>query len=408
MLGANAFSRWSTMPRTSSSFPTVTLKPGEERRLRRGHCWAYANEIDRAPGGILTGDTVVLASSRGQTLGAALWNPASLIRARLFARRPVGFAEHIDGALSRALSLREQLYGAPHYRLVYGESDGLPGLTVDRYGPLLVAQLTSAVSEAHAPALVAALAALPGVRGLVLRRDGAVRRKEKLPREEPESVGEIPELAWAEEGGLRFQLDPLGGLKGGWFWDQRDNRAWLRSVARGRRVLDLFCHSGGFALQAAAGGAAQVLGLDRSEPALALARASADANHLRDRCRFQALELMRTGKGGPGWPHGEWDLVVLDPPALAKDRDEAEAALGAYEHLNRRAAGRVAPGGVLLSCSCTYPVEPRVWRGRVLRAVAKAGRQARIVYRGGQGSDHPELPGMPETRYLEVLGLQLD
>lgn len=397
------------MPKTTSSLPVVTLKPGEERRLRRGHCWAYDAEIRRAPGGLRAGDSVILVDDRGQQLGSALWNPASLIRARLFSRRAVDYREHVGEAVGKALALRELLYGgSPNYRLIYGESDGLPGLTVDRYGPLLVAQLASAVSEAHAPALVAALEAVPGVRGLILRRDGSVRRKEKLPREEPELLGEIPDPAWAEEGGLRFVLDPVGGLKGGWFWDQRDNRAWLRGVARGRRVLDIFCHSGGFALQAAAGGASQVLGLDRSEPALALARASADANRLRERCRFQALELMRPGKGGPGWPHGQWDLVVLDPPALAKERDEAESALGAYEHLNRRAAGRVAPGGILLTCSCTYPVEERVWRGRVLRAVGKAGRQARVIYTGGQGGDHPELPGMPETRYLKVLGLQLD
>ncbi len=391
-----------------SVLPVVTLLPGEERRLRRGHCWAYAGEIAEAPEGLAAGDSVLLVDARGEAVGAALWNPQSLIRARLYARRPLAYAEHLPLALARALDLRERLYGAPQYRLVYGEADGLPGLTVDRFGALLVVQLASAVSEAHAPTLVELLLGLPGVRGLVLRRDAGVRRKEGLAELPPEVAGELPAAAWAEEAGLRFAIDPVGGLKGGWFWDQRDSRAWLRRVARGRRVLDLFCHSGGFGLQAAAGGAETVLGLDRSEPALALARTSAEANGLSKRCRFAALDLMHAGKGAPGWPHGDWDLVVLDPPALAKERGEVEGALGAYTHLNRKAAGRVAPGGILLTCSCTYPIEEHLWQGHVLRAVAKAGRPLRLLYRGGQAADHPVLPGMPETRYLSVLALQLD
>lgn len=391
-----------------AELPVVTLLPGEERRLRRGHCWAYAGEIAAAPEALAAGDSVLLVDARDEALGSALWNPQSQIRARLFARRPLDFATHLPQALARALDLRERLYAAPQYRLVFGEADGLPGLTVDRFGTLLVAQLASAASEAHAAAIADALLALPGVSGLVLRRDAGVRRKEGLAESPPEVHGAPPAEAWAEEGGLRFAIDPLGGLKGGWFWDQRESRAWLRAVARGRRVLDLFCHSGGFALQAAAGGAEAVLGLDRSEAALALARQSALANSIGKRCRFAALDLMQSGKGKAGWPHGEWDLVVLDPPALAKERGEIEGALGAYTHLNRKAAGRVAPGGILLTCSCTYPIEEHIWQGHVLRAVAKSGRHARLIYRGGQGGDHPVLPGMPETRYLSVLALQLD
>ena len=388
--------------------PEVVLRPREERRLRRGHCWAYDGEIAEAPAELAAGDSVALLDSRGGFVGSALWSPDSRIRARLFARRPLDYSAHLPNAVAAAHALRERVHPGGQHRLLYGESDGLPGLTADRYGPLVVLQLNSQVAEAHADRVAGLLMELPGVHGLIVRRDGAVRRKEGLPLVEPETLGELPEAAWAEEGGLRFALDPLGGMKGGWFWDQRDNRAWLRRIAAGARVLDLFCHTGGFALQAAAGGAAQVLGLDRSEPALALARANAEANGLADRCRFKALDLMRGGKGAPGWPHGDWEIVVLDPPALAKGRGDAKAALDAYLHLNRKAAGRVAPGGILISCSCTYPVEESLWQGAVLRAVRKAGRQARILYRGGQGADHPVLPGMPETRYLSVLALQLD
>ncbi len=393
---------------SKAKLPDVILKPREERRLRRGHCWAYDGEIAEAPDGLAAGDSVALIDSRGAFLGAALWSPDSRIRARIYARRPVHYSEHLPRAIAAAHALRERIHPGGHYRLLYGESDGLPGLTADRYGSFAVLQLNSQVAEAHAAPIADLLLDLPGMEALVIRRDGAVRRKEGLPLAEPETRGSAPIEAWAEENGLRFALDPVGGMKGGWFWDQRDNRAWLRRAAAGARVLDLFCHTGGFALQAAAGGAAEVLGLDRSEPALALARESAAANGLAERCRFKALDLMRGDKGAPGWPHGDWEIVVLDPPALAKGRGDAKAALDAYLHLNRKAAGRVAPGGILISCSCTYPVEEHVWQGTVLRALRKAGRRARILHRGGQGADHPVLPGMPETRYLGALALQLD
>ena len=171
-------------------------------------------------------------------------------------------------------------------------------------------------------------------------------------------------------------------------------------------LLWYFGVGGGFGIRAAAAGASEMLGLDRSEPALGVARASAKAAGLGRRCRFQTIDLFG-GAGARGWPKGSWDLVVLDPPALCKSRGETKAALGAYDHLNRKAAGRVGPGGILLSCSCTYPVTEEVWQGTVLRALRRAGRPGRVIHRGGQGADHPVLPGMPETRYLKVLAIQL-
>lgn len=393
---------------TASSLPIVSLRPREERRLRRGHRWVYAGEIAAEPERLPAGATVLVEDATGRPLGSALYSPGQPLRARLFSAAALDFAAHLPDALARAHALRARLCPGEHHRLVFGESDALPGFTVDRFGALAVLQVNSGVAEAHAEALADALLALPGLAGLVIRRDAAVRRLEGLSDREPELRGIVPEEAWAEEGGLRCAFDPRGGMKGGWFWDQRDHRAWLRGVAHGARVLDLFCHTGGFALQAAAGGAGSALGLDRSEPALALARSSAAANGLGKRCRFQALDLMKGGKGVAGWPHGDWDIVVLDPPALAKGRGDAKAALDAYTHLNRKAAGRVAPGGLLLSCSCTFPVTEEAWQGTVLRALRKTGRRARIVHRGGQGADHPVLPGMPETRYLKALVLQLD
>jgi len=386
--------------------PRVQLRPKEDRRIRGGHCWIYESEIAAAPADLAAGGTALVCDARGEPLGSALWNPRSRIRARLFCRGARDFAGFVPEALTQALALRAAFYDRPYYRLIYGESDGFPGLTVERFGALLVAQLASAAIEPHAGRLAESLLALPGVTGLILRRDAAVRTREGLALLEPEIQGRMPEKIHVEEGSLSFALDPESGLKSGWFFDQRESREWVRARAAGRRVLDLFCHSGGFALQAAAGGAKAVLGIDRSEEALDLARASARINDLAERCRFQALDLFG-GQGASGWPHGEWDLIVLDPPALAKGRGDLKSALGAYQHLNLKAISRVAPGGLLLTCSCTHPIEESVWQGTVLRAVHKAGRQARILYRGGQGPDHPVLPGMPETRYLKVLGLQI-
>jgi len=389
---------------SKADLPRVILRPREDRRLRRGHCWVYDGEIAEAPEGLAAGDSVLVTDAAGRPVGSALWNPGSRIRARLFDRGAANYRAVLPELLARALALREAVYGEPHYRLLYGESDGTPGVTADRYGGLVVAQLASAVAESHAGELADALLALPGVGSLVLRRDAPVREREGLALLPPEARGPVPETPEALEGGLRCRFDALGGMKGGWFWDQRESRAWLRRLATGKRVLDLFCHAGGFALQAAAGGAVEALGLDRSEEALALARESARLNGLD--CRFRAMDLFG-GAGAPGWPHGRWDLVVLDPPALAKSRGDARQALGAYEHLNKKAAARVEAGGVLLTCSCTYPVEETVWQGTVLRALARAGRRARVLHRGGQGPDHPVLPGMPETRYLKVLAVQL-
>ncbi len=388
--------------------PVVRLKRREDRRLRRGHRWVFASEIegDSETSALQTGCSVLIADSEGRAIGSALWNEESLIRARLFSQRKASFDKLLPELVAGALSLRERLYAVSHYRLVYGESDGLPGLTVDRFGPLLVAQIASACMEAHAELLTQTLLSLPGISALVIRRDAAVRGKEGLKSCEPELLGSLPDDVHAEEGGLRFELDPLGGMKGGWFWDQRDNRNWLAGVANGSTVLDLFCHTGGFGIRAAAGGASSVLGLDRSEAALALAGTSAKKAGLGDICRFKTIDLFG-GAGARGWPKGGWDLVVLDPPALTKNRRDTKGALGAYDHLNRKAAGRVAPGGILLSCSCTYPIEETVWQGSVLRAMHRAGRQARIIHRGGQAADHPVLPGMPETRYLKTLALQL-
>ena len=390
------------------ALPTVKLMPREDRRLRGGHCWVYSTEIEDASEAtdLIAGASVRVVDSEGRTLGSALWNPASKLRARIFDRGESQFESQLPQRLAQALALRERIFAKPHYRLVYGESDGLPSLTVDRYGDLLVAQLASYAIEAHAELLRDALLALPGVSSVVFRHDASVRGKEGLAAASPELFGAPLDSPHAQEGGLRFAIDPLGGMKGGWFWDQRGSRNWFAGMARGQKVLDLFCHTGGFGIRAAAAGASEMLGLDRSGPALTTARANAKAARLDRSCRFQEIDLFG-GAGARGWPKGSWDLVVLDPPALCKGRGEVEAALGAYDHLNRKAAGRVAHGGILLSCSCTSPVTEEVWQGTVLRALRRAGRSCRILYRGGQGADHPVLPGMPETRYLKVLAIEL-
>jgi 23S rRNA (cytosine1962-C5)-methyltransferase len=395
-------------PKDWDQLPLIRLGKREDRRLRRGHRWIYEQEIADDPRltALATGASVIIADSEGRPVGTALWNAESKIRARLFTARAAAFPQMLPDLLAKALALRERLYPESHYRLIFGESDGMPGLTVDRFGAVLVAQIASAAMEAHAAALGDALLDLPGVSALVLRRDAAVRAKEGLASVAPELRGELPDSLFAAEGGLRFSIDPLGGMKGGWFWDQRDSRSWLSAIAKGCRVLDLFCHTGGFGIRAAKSGAGAGRRVVRSEPALAMARESAALAGLSSICRFKAIDLFG-GPGEPGWPKGHWDLVVLDPPALTRSRRDVKTALGAYDHLNRKAAGRVAPGGILLSCSCTFPIEETVWQGCVLRALRRAGRQARVIHRGGQGADHPVLPGMPETRYLKVLGIQL-
>jgi 23S rRNA (cytosine1962-C5)-methyltransferase len=308
----------------------------------------------------------------------------------------------VRARLAAALALRDRLYpGQPHYRLVHAEADGLPGLILDRYGEAVALQANTAGMDRLTPQIVAALRDLIGSRRIVSRNDSAVRGLEGLPEEVRALLGEDG-AATAEEGGLRFRVDLLGGQKTGWFFDQRENRGRVAALADGATVLDAFCHTGGFGLRCAAAGASRVVLLDRSEHALALAQESAAENGLAGRVearRGEALEMLeRMASAGE-----RYDIVIADPPAFAKARKDQPAALRGYGRLARSAAALVAPGGFLFIASCSHHVAPGEFADAVLHGIFRARREARILFQGGAGPDHPVHPALPESAYLKAM-----
>ena len=384
--------------------PSLRLKPHEDRRLRAGHLWIYSNEIDirHSPlAGFEPGALCRVEDARGNALGIATINPRALLCARLLSSR-ADLTIDLDWMSSRlraALSAREAVFSEPFYRLVYGEADGLPGLVVDRYDDVLVAQLATAGMEQLKPLVIEALSSLLSPRGILFRNDVAMREAEALPLY-AEAVGEVPDTVEIAEAGVRFQVPLRGGQKTGWFFDQHDNRDRLGRYARGADVLDVFSYVGAWGVRAMAFGAAQVACIDASAQALALAAINGEANGSPiETLHGQALDVMQdlAGQGR------RFSLVIVDPPALIKRKKDHAAGLAHYERLNRAALALLQPGGVLVSCSCSFHLDASELQRTVLRASRADGRRLSILEQGGQGPDHPVHPAIPETRYLKAL-----
>ncbi|MFL1461113.1 class I SAM-dependent rRNA methyltransferase [Roseococcus sp. DSY-14] len=392
-----------------TALPLLRLLPGHDRRVKHGHPWVFSNEVrmDAAARALPPGGPVRLEGEDGVRHGVWHFNPHSLIAARLLDRRldRAPDAAWFGARLAAALALRERLGVARFCRLAHAEADGLPGLVVDRFGEVLAVQANTAGMDAALPLVVQALRDLLSPRAILLRNDSPVRRLEGLAEEARLAHG-TEAVARVEENGLTFEVDLLGGQKTGWFFDQRDNRARVAALARGATVLDAFCHTGGFGLAAARAGAAQVTLLDRSQPALDLALATAAANGLPgvEALRGDALEVLeRLGAEGR-----RFGVVVSDPPAFAKTRKDIPNALRAYVRLARLSAALVEPGGFLFIASCSHHAEPGAFAGAVAEGVFRARRTGRILWSGGAGPDHPVHPILPESAYLKAQLLQLD
>jgi 23S rRNA (cytosine1962-C5)-methyltransferase len=394
-----------------SSLPMITLLPDRHARLRAGHPWAYSNEVqmDAAAKALPAGTLVRLSASNGQRLGTALFNPHTLVAARIVSRDDIDSldAAFLTARLRRALALRETLFDAPYYRLVHAEADGLPGTVIDRYGEVLVVQLNTAGMAQHQDALLDALEGLFAPRAIVLRNDTPARGTEGLEEEVIVARGALEGPFEIIENGSRFQVDVLGGQKTGWFFDQRDNRAAVAGLARDRTILDIFCYGGGFGIQAAVAGASSVLLADSSKPALDRAMISAGLNDISAIVSTAAGDAFRTLDRLESL--GErFGIVVADPPAFAKSRKDVPAALQAYRKLARQAAKLVAPDGFLFIASCSHNIETDAFAEAVRGGLSRAERNGRILLSSGAASDHPVHPFLPESAYLKAMLLQLD
>ena len=381
---------------------TIKLKAHEERRLRAGHLWVYSNEIDTGEGfrQIAPGSLCRVVDSRGKPLGIGYVHPRTLLALRLLSSDPnaVIDVEWFLRRLQSALKLRERLYPGPYYRLVFGEADGLPGLIVDRYGEVLVLQISTAGMEALKPLVIDALQRLLKPRGMLLRNDLAMRETEGL-EDVTEEIGTVPDVVEIDEGGVRFAIPLKTGQKTGWFYDQSDNRGRLARYVKGARVLDVFSYIGGWALRSAAFGASSVSCVDASAPALEMAQRNAGLNGVDlETLKGPALDMLKQLRD----QQREFDVVIVDPPALIKRKKDAEAGLEHYASLNRVAIQLLAKDGVLISCSCSHHLELEQLQRVLLRESRQAGRRLQILEQGGQSADHPVHPAIPETRYLKA------
>ena len=390
---------------TSTNLPVLILKRNEQRRLAAGHLWIYSNEVDtrKTPlSGFEPGSLAAIQSSVGKTLGIGYVNPHSLICARLLTRRP---RIEIDAAfyerrLRSALQLRESLFEHPNYRLVYGESDGLPGLVIDRYGDVLVVQITTAGMESVRELLLDVLNKVLAPSGILLRNDTPVRALEGLSQE-VEIIGEVPETVTLKEGGVQFEVPLTAGQKTGWFYDQRSNRTAMHKYVQDKRVLDVFSYIGAWGLQAAAAGASEVCCVDASPVAQSFLEKNAAANGLADKVRhetgdaFDVLKSMREDKQ-------RFDVVIVDPPAFIKRRKDIKTGEQGYGRLNQLALQVLAPDGILISCSCSMHLAAERLQSIIYQSARKQGRQLQILERGFQTLDHPVHPAIAETAYLKA------
>ncbi|HEX3429867.1 MAG TPA: class I SAM-dependent rRNA methyltransferase [Rhizomicrobium sp.] len=394
-----------------ANHPILRLKPREGRRARGGAPWIFSNEIvlDADAKSLAPGALVQVEGDDGRRFGLGMFNPGSLIAVRLLDAAEDSaidrrfFAER----MARALALREALYDKPYYRLVHAEGDRLPGLVVDRFGETCSLQITTAGMEALVESVVAALDDVVSPANVVLRADAPARSQEGLASYVRAVKGDAPHHLALVENGARYFADPMTGQKTGWYFDQRDNRAFMAELARGRTVLDLYCHSGGFAVLAAQADAREVHGIDSSAAALALATDGAAANAVSGVCRFLKADAMQELERLAGSSE-QFDVVVCDPPPFVKSRKDLEAGARAYRKLARLAARIASRGGFLLLASCSHNMPQERFQAECAAGIARAGRSATLIRAAGAGPDHPVHPMLPETAYLKALVYALD
>ena len=393
----------------------LILKPGKERSLYRRHPWIFEGSVARLNGRAKPGDTVDVLDADGRVLARAAWSPKSQIRARIWSFDSqtiiddAFFKRRVADAVARRQAM-PQLAGQEGMRLIHGESDGLPGVIADRYGDTICLQLTAAGPDKWRKAIVGALVKATGVTRVYERSDSDVRGLEGLEPVTGWVHGEAPDAALSiDENGVRLGVDVVGGHKTGFYLDQRDNRLLTRDLAAGKAVLNCFCYTGGFSLQALAGGAASTLSIDSSGPALVGARANLAMNPQLDASRaewleadvFEALRVFR--KEGR-----RFDLIVLDPPKFAPSAAHAERAARAYKDINLLGFRLLNPGGYLMTYSCSGGIGLELFQKIVAGAAVDAGRDARILRRLAAGPDHPIALHFPEGEYLKGLLVQAD
>ena len=386
----------------------IKLKAKEERRLNAGHWWVFSNEIDGLDTSIEPGTLVRVLSHEGQQVGHGYFNPHSLIAVRLLQKGedelPQDFVfENLDNAYAYRKEIGVRKYG----RMCYGEADHMPGLVVDRYGDILVVDVLTAGMERLKPQITKALQKIFKPTGIYYKNDSAFRALEGLTNT-PEIIGEVPDQVEIEENGVKYIVPLRGGQKTGFYFDQRENREFLKPYFKDKLVLDLYSYIGSFGITAAKAGASQVWGCDSSAAAVECAKKNAELNGVQDHVVFHrddAERLLSALKKGelPDTP----DMILLDPPAFVKSRKALPQAVGLYVKLVKMALEGMKAGSYLAFSTCSHHISRELFVDIIRQGASKAGRQAVLVELRGQAKDHPILIGMPETEYLHFALIQV-
>jgi len=385
---------------------SLVLRKGEDKRLRAGHLWVFSNEVDVKRSPLVDfepGQLADVVEGNGRSVGTALISPHSLICARLISRRPGVIADEnwFAQRLETALALRRRLFSEPYYRLVFGESDGLPGLVIDRFGDFLVAQANTVGMDRLRGVIEQALVQVLKPQALLWRNDAGVRELEGLKRAIEPAIGRLPGQLQVIEGDLRFTFEPMSAQKTGWYFDQQHNRQRALPLLAGmERVADLYAYHGAWGLGAVRVGVQEVTCVDSSQAAVNAIRSNALANGLSQ--HVSAIQADAERWLADRLAAGErFDAVIVDPPAFAPRARDVKAALSAYRRINEKAMRLVRPGGILISCSCSAHVLEERFVDTLRQGARHIDRDLQILMRLEQGPDHPVLPAMPFTRYLK-------
>lgn len=395
---------------STSPIKRMQIDTRQARTPRGRWVWIFDNMIAALPDGTPEpGDTVGVYDFDRRFLGVGTFNPYSKIRARIFSlvERPFD-AEYVMEAINIAVQFRQkraQESGSDNYRAVFSESDGLPGVIVDKIGTIAVIQILTLAAHNHKDAI------LKGVRNsleptaVIIQQDSAVREKEGIAVLANEVIGEIPNPLFVQENGYWLATDLEDGQKTGLYLDQRENRNLIKPYCSGARVLDLFCHVGGWSFAAARFGASETLGIDSSPGALALATVGAERNEF-DQCVFKKSDGFDYVTQAANEAPASWDVIICDPPAFAKRADQLENAIKGYHSLNYRAMQLLKPGGILVTCSCSYYIHDNEFEQMLAQAARNAGCHMQVLHHGGQPWDHAPLLGFPESHYLKCMMLR--
>lgn len=385
---------------------SLRLKNNEARRIKQGHLWVFSNEVDTQISPLKNfepGEVVLVEEAGGKALGVAYINPKTLICARILSRNPkVKFNQaFIKNRIQAALQLREMNFDAPYYRLVFGDSDGLSGLVIDRFGDVFVVQITTAGMEKMKQDIVTVLDNLFHPQAIVMRNETVSRKLEDLPLYEEVVLGELPEEITITENNTLFSIPVENGQKTGWFYDHRMARKRLQDLVQGKKVLDVFSYLGGWGLAAGTAGAAEITCVDASEQALDGVDKNAELNGIAEKVmtiQGNAFDVLKALKAEAQ----KYDVVIVDPPAFVKRKKDIKSGSEGYRRINELAMSLVDKDGILVSASCSHHMSRDALLKQIQLAARHVDRHVQLFDQGHQGPDHPIHPAIPETEYIKT------